>query len=488
MNTLTRRRLLEGSAATFVFMNLPAFGRPRARRRSPNEEIRCAVIGLRGRGRSHVDALRAMPDVKVVALCDADREVLASAEQGFVERGEKVDTYVDLRKVIERDDVDVIATATPNHWHALIAVWACQAGKDVYLEKPVSHDIWEGRQIVKAARKHGRIVQTGTQSRSSFGIREGIEWMQAGNLGAIEVVRGFCYKPRQSIGKVDGPTKVPEGVDYDLWTGPAPMKPLMRRNLHYDWHWVFDTGNGDLGNQGIHQMDLCRWALGAGELARGVLSIGGRFGYDDDGDTPNTQIVLFDYEKAPLVFEVRGLPRDLAAQQENWGGSMDRYRDVSIGVVVECAEGSLVLPDYHQAQAYDSKGQEVRAWEGADDHFADFIAAVRSRKPEDLSADILEGHLSSALCHMGNVSYRRGQLADPDEIHRRISDAEVPSESFERFCRHLEANGVDLAKTRARVGPWLAFDPAQEVFNGDEAADAMRKGTYREPFVVPEEV
>ena len=320
MHAINRRRFLQSSLATGAVLSIPAIPLfARSRHRSPNEEIRVAVAGVRGRGRNHIGGFRGISNVKVVALCDPDREVLAREVKACEDRGESVDGVVDFRELLDRDDIDVIAIATPNHWHALMTIWACDAGKDVYVEKPVSHNIFEGRQMVNAARKHDRIVQTGTQSRSSHGIRDGIAWLRDGNLGAIKFARGTCYKPRQSIGKVGGPQDVPSHIDYDLWTGPAPMKPLTRRNLHYDWHWVFDTGNGDLGNQGVHQVDLCRWALGESGLPPRVGSIGGRLGYDDDGDTPNTQIILLDYDAAPLIFEVRGLPRDKEAQASNWG-------------------------------------------------------------------------------------------------------------------------------------------------------------------------
>src|SRR5260370_39140835 len=200
--------------------------------------------------------------------------------------------------------------AAANHWHALAAIWAMQAGKDVYVEKPVSHNVSEGRRMVETARKYKRICQAGTQIRSMPGIREAIAWLQAGNLGKLRVARGLCYKPRLRIGKVDGPQPIPKTIDYDLWCGPAPVTPLMRYKLHYDWHWIWNYGNGDLGNQGIHQMDVARWGLGKSNLCQGALSIGRRFGHLDDGQTANTQICVFDYGDAELMIEVRRLRAD----------------------------------------------------------------------------------------------------------------------------------------------------------------------------------
>jgi predicted dehydrogenase len=234
---------------------------------------------------------------------------------------EKVTGYTDMRKLFDDKSIDAVSIATPNHWHALASIWAIQAGKDVYVEKPVSHCVWEGRQIVKAARKYGKIVQTGTQSRSSReGIAAAVKYVQEGNLGKILLSRGLCYKRRGSIGKSEGEQPIPESIDYDLWCGPGPKGPLMRQKLKYDWHWTWDYGNGDLGNQGIHQKDNARWFLGEMELSPSVWSVGGRLGYEDDGETANTQIIYHGYEKAPLIFEVRGLPENKDSK------NMDKYK------------------------------------------------------------------------------------------------------------------------------------------------------------------
>src|ERR1044071_3863242 len=285
-----------------------------------NSDIRCAVVGFHGRGQSHIQDLRGLKGVRLVALCDVDSKVLERGVANCDSAGQKVQGYTDIRKLLENKDIDVVTIATPNHWHSLAAIWAVQAGKDVYVEKPVSHNVWEGRQLVEAARKHGRIVQAGTQSRSSrTGIYEAIQWLRGGHIGKVVRAYGLCYKRRASIGKVDGPQQVPANIDYDLWCGPAPKEPLMRKNLHYDWHWVWPTGNGDLGNQGIHQMDIARWVLGEDALSPRVLSVGGRVGYVDDGTTPNTLIVYHEYKNAPLIFEVRGLPASTDAKE------MDKY-------------------------------------------------------------------------------------------------------------------------------------------------------------------
>ncbi|MBM4015604.1 MAG: Gfo/Idh/MocA family oxidoreductase [Planctomycetes bacterium] len=485
MAYLTRRGFLQGTGSSLLALtSASSFAAGPWR---PCDEVRIACVGIRSRGADHIEGLRRQPGVRIVALVDVDAEVLGQAAKKFTDRGEKVDTYADLRQVLDRKDVDAISIATPNHWHALQAIWACQAGKDVYVEKPVSHNIWEGGQLVAAAAKYGRIVQAGTQSRSSHGIAAGIAWLQAGNLGKVHLARGLCYKPRQSIGKVRGPQTVPQHIDYELWTGPAPKRPLARKSLHYDWHWVTDTGNGDVGNQGIHQMDIARWALGELGLPRRTLSVGGRLGYDDDGNTPNAQVVWHEYDSAPLLFEVRGLPRDKAAQAE-WGKGMDTFLGTRIGVVMHCEGGTLRIPDYTRAIAFDAAGKEIQRFEGATDHYANFVDAVRSRKAADLRGSIREGHVSSALCHMGNVSHELGSLQGKAEIAAAVAKLPEASAACERLFAHLEANGVDLEKSPLRLGKWLAMDPATERFRDDPAAERLATREYRAGFVVPSEV
>jgi predicted dehydrogenase len=352
---------------------------------------------------------------------------------------------------------------------------------------------------VEAARAHKKIVQAGTQSRSSVGIHQAVQWVQEGNLGKLVWARGTCYKRRPSIGKVDGEQPIPATIDYDLWCGPAPKKPLMRKNLHYDWHWVWDTGNGDLGNQGIHQMDIARWFLGEPALSPKVFSVGGRVGYVDDGETPNTMFLVHDYAKAPLIFEVRGLPARTDAKE------MDKYRGASVGVVVQCEGGYIAVPDYNSAAAYDKEGKMVKRFggfpapkdqpdpgapdkAGQESHFANFVKAVRSRKPSDLNAEILEGYLSSALCHTGNISYRLGKKSAPGEIREKIKGNKEALDSFERMAEHLKANDVDIANEQLAIGEFLKMDPHTERFIGNSQADKLLTREYRAPFVVPQKV
>jgi len=478
MNKFTRRQFLKSSLISAASLNvLPAFAAQGA-----NSDIRYAVVGFHGRGQDHLKGMAEVEGTRLVALCDVDKKILDREVQKCDSKGQKIEGYTDIRKLLENKDIDVVTFATPNHWHALGAIWAIQAGKDVYLEKPVSHNVWEGRQIVEAARKHGKIVQTGTQSRSSHGIAEGIAWVHEGHIGKILRARGLCYKRRPSIGKVDGPQPIPAEIDYDLWCGPAPKEPLMRKQLHYDWHWVWPTGNGDLGNQGIHEMDVARWCLGVNELSSRVLSIGGRLGYEDDGNTPNTLIVYHDYKPAPLVYEVRGLESSAGSNE------MDKLHGASIGIIVECEGGMMVIPSYNSARVLDKDGKEIKKFQGSSSHYANFIRAVRSRKSSDLHADILEGHLSSSLCHTANISYRLGKNQSPEQIRDAIKGNKDLSEMLGRMEEHLAANKVDLKKTPTKLGVALTMDPRSETFLNNSDANQYLTREYRKPFIVPENV
>ena len=324
MNQLNRRTFLKGSIAAAAALSLPA--RTYAQAEGANGDIRIAVIGFNGRGADHISNYLKLKGARIVALCDVDSAVLEKGAAQMKKNGLEVETYQDIRKLLENKNIDVVSIATPNHWHSLAAIWAIQAGKDVYVEKPVSHNVWEGRQLVKAAEAHQRIVQMGVQSRSGVGLAAALEWVNAGNLGKIKFARGLCYKPRPSIGKSDSDLAIPATIDFDVWCGPAAKLPIHRKKLHYDWHWVWNTGNGDLGNQGIHQMDIARRFVGEPALSPRVFSVGGRLGYVDDGETPNSMFVFHDYEKAPLIFEVRGLTEKTGAKD------MDKYRGASVGV------------------------------------------------------------------------------------------------------------------------------------------------------------
>lgn len=504
MARLTRRRFVTATAGVVAVPSLLAGTTAFGRVFGANDAIRVGVAGIRGRGQLHMAMVSKIPGFRLVALCDPDAAVLGSVADSVRKKNPAVQTVQDVREMLDRKDIDAVTIATPNHWHSLIGVWACQAGKDVYIEKPVSHNVWEGRQLVKAARKFGRMVETGTQARANPDLIEAVAWVRAGNLGKILYARGTCYNPRLSIGKV-GKGEIPPRLDYNLWIGPAPMKPLARQNLHYDWHWIYDYGNGDLGNQGIHEMDIARWFLGYNALSPRVMSIGGRLGYDDDANTPNTQLVYHDYDGPPLVFEVRGLPKAKQYQENKaaWSHNTDTVDGFSknrgIGVVVVCEGGRFVVVDGgDRAIAVDPQGKIMRQFDKTDpqfgrgwskgDHynFASWQQAIRSRNPADLKAEILEGHLSSGLCHTGMISHRVGQSMTDGEIRERIQGNRLLAERFESMKEHLRRNEIDLGKTRVSLGPWLTMDPKTERFLDNSQANALLTRDYRKPFVVPE--
>lgn len=403
-----------------------------AKKIGANDVLRVAVIGVRGRGMDHVGGFLNQPDCRITTICDADLSVTGKAEKAITAKygtGPKV--VQDLRKVLEDKEIDIVSIATPNHWHSLATIWACQAGKDVYVEKPVSHNVLEGRRMVEAARKYGRIVQTGTQCRSHKGIHEAMDFLHSGKLGQVFLAKGLCYKRRDSIGFKED-SAVPESLNYDLWTGPAEMKPFNANRLHYNWHWYWNTGNGDLGNQGIHQMDLARWGLNKREFPRTVMSSGGRLGYKDQAETPNTQFVAFEFPDALLQFEVRG--RDT---NDELG--------VRVGDIFYGTEGVLAITSYTNWQAFMGNKLEPGAkGSGGGDHYRNFVDAVKARDHKKLNADIEEGHLSSAYCHLGNISYRLGRK--------------------------------------------LAINPATESFINDSEADQMLTREYRKGFEVPDVV
>jgi predicted dehydrogenase len=405
-----------------------------------------------------------------------DTRVFGPASQ-LVGRGQRRAPRVvqDLRRIMDDPSIQIVSIATPNHWHALAAIWAMQAGKDVYVEKPVSHNVSEGRRIVEASRRFNRICQAGTQIRSSTGSRQALEFLRSGRLGEVRVARGLCYKRRDNangmVASVN-PVPKPAELDFDLWTGPAPSRPYQENLVHYRWHWYWDFGNGDLGNQGIHQMDVARWGLGRNELPRSAISLGGRYGRPDHGETANTQFAVFDYGNAELIFEVRGL-------------ATPGYRGASVGNVFHCTNGTLVFTSYNTAVAYDNNNNVIQRFSGPDDHYGNFVRAVRSRRREDLNGEILEGHLSSALCHLANISYRLGTMQPFNPRTRALGDDREATETLGRMEEHLRNNSIPLDQTQVRVGRRLTIDPQTERFVNDEEANRHLTREYRRGFEVP---
>jgi predicted dehydrogenase len=416
-----------------------------------SDRVRVAICGLHGRGKDHLAGFSRLPNVEIAAFCDVDENVLTECLSEREGHGQpKPQTFVDVRKLLEDKSIDAVSIATPNHWHSLMAIWACQAGKDVYVEKPCSHNYWEGRQLVRAARKYNRIVQHGTQGRSSSGTREAVQRINEGVIGDVYLARGLCFKWRDTIGRA--PVEpVPAGVHYDLWSGPAPLKQFTRNRFHYNWHWIWDTGNGDLGNQGVHQIDLARWGLGV-RFPHRVSAVGGLFMFDDDQQTPNTLNCAFQFDLPGgkckmLEFEVR-----------HWISN----HEAGIGQGRKSEDSNTIGNIFYGSKGFLNTGNEdaggYKIWLGRDqkpgplgrgggDHYGNFIEAVRSRAKDSINAPIEEGHITCTLVHLANASYRLGRS--------------------------------------------LRFDPETEQVIGDEEANRLLREAdrgYRAPFVVPEEV
>ena len=431
-----------------------------------NDRVRVAVVGLHGQGWAHVQQYSKMPEVEIAALCDVDENVTNQRLGQMEKMGiKKPATFVDLRKLLEDKNIDAISIATPNHWHSLQAIWACQAGKDVYVEKPMSHTWFEGRQLVRAAEKYNRIVQHGTNSRSGKAVIEGIQKMREGLIGEVYLSRGLCYKWRDTIGKA-APERVPAGVNYDLWTGPAPMKPFTKNRFHYNWHWIWDTGDGDFGNQGIHELDVARWGLGV-KFPNRIAAVGAHVMFDDDQETPNVLSIAYNF-KTPegkervLQFEVRhwvtnheaeigtpafgssGVPAAIGNAGEA-RAARQRGPQNTIGNIFYGSKGYMAMDGYDSFKTWLGESHEPGPQgKAGGNNWANFIDCVRSRKKEGLNAPVQEGHISATLLHLGNVAYR--------------------------------------------VGRTLNFDPAREEVVGDAEANRLLRGTYRAPFVVPEKI
>jgi predicted dehydrogenase len=455
MESLDRRSFIRksGVVTAGALIAKPAIGQALTQK-SPNDTINVAVIGIRNRGKDHYRNLAKVPNVKIATLCDIDQRLLLEAASD-VEKltGYKPATETEYRKVLEDKNIDAVTIATPNHWHALQTIWACQAGKDVYVEKPVSHTLLEGRKMVEAARKYDRVVQTGTQGRSSFALRQAINFINDGGLGEIYMTKGLCLKPRASIGRVKN-SPVPEGVDWDTFLGPAPYRPFNENRFHYKWHWFWDTGNGDLGNQGPHQTDVGRWALKKITHPVRIQAIGNYFIWDSDQETPNIQQVEFEYDDGKiLLFEVRGL-------------GTNSEGDVRIGNLIFGSKGWMNVDSEDsgdcrvylssinlQQSGFSSYSEEAGTVFTNDDpatkdsvlnHFTNFIECVKSRKWQDLNADILQGHLSTSLSHLGNIA--------------------------------------------TRLQRSLRFNPRTETFINDPEADTYLTKAYRPPNILPKKV
>jgi hypothetical protein len=317
-------------------------------------------------------------------------------------------------------------------------------------------------------------------------LRHAFDYLRSGEVGPIRYAHALVYRGRDGIGTIDTPTAVPETVDYDLWCGPAPKSPLLRKQLHYEWHWFWATGNGEMGNNGIHVIDISRWALGQNQPPPQAMSIGGRFAFNDCGETANTHIALFDYRPAPLICEIRNV------RSSNRADALGKFRNRSGGIVIDC-EGGYFAGDASSGAIFDKQGKKIKDFpdDGSSkgletSHMANFMAAVRSRKANELAAQPLQGHYSTACCHMANLSYRLGKQAGVEEIRERIQKNTGLADAFERCREYLRENSVNLETTGAALGPWLKYDVKRERFIGDHAkeANALSRREYRRPFVV----
>ncbi len=478
MAQITRRTFVTGTIAAGAFATLA----PTARVLGANDDIRVAVVGINGRGGSHISAFKDMPGVRVVALCDVDRDVLDKRAKSFKDANRDIELYQDVRKLLENKNIDVVTVATTNHWHSLITIWACQAGKDVYVEKPCSHNVFEGRKCVEAAEKYKRIVQHGTQSRASGGTAKMIAAVKSGKYGKLRVAKGYCCKSRWSIG-FKPQENPPANLDFDIWLGPAPKQPFHKNLVHYNWHWFWDFGNGDIGNQGVHEMDKARWAISSGILPKSVIAMGGRFvdepDFRDQGQTPNMELSVFDYGDCLLVFETRGLvgKKDKAPQFSN---KVDNEYYMEGGII----RGGKFFPT-GKAEGEEIKDIEYKMHSG--DIFKNFINCVRNRRAEELHASIQEAHPSSALCHLGNIPFRLGTEVPMNEPIQLGNDPTI-GDSVKTLLENTKAIGVDPMKAKWIVGPKLNFDPETETFIGNDKANALLTRPYRAPFVVPDNV
>ena len=508
-NQTTRRTFLRGTVAGAAGLaTLPSWAAPIG----ANSDVRVAVIGFKSRGSGHISSLLKIPGVRLVALCDVDSSVLEKHVADLDKKGIKVKAYKDFRECCADPDIDAITIATPNHTHTLIGMTAIANGKHVYVEKPVSHNIWEGRQLVNAslvAAKKGLVVQHGMQRRSDLGWAAAMEYVKSGKIGKVTLSRGINYKARKSIGKLAAPiapdadgmlkpgTVMDAGgkgltgtIDYNLWSGPRGIIPVQRTQFHYDWHWQWAYGNGDIGNQGPHQLDVARWALGnPDQLPKRVMSFGGRWGYDDDGQTANNQLAFYEFnEGAPLLFDNRGLPM----KDMNWTKGYEPVYRVNgktsaprIGNVVHC-EGGFVA----EAKAYDNDGKAIEKFDNfqdGPDHMKNFIDSVRAGKLTKDVLNVAHGHHAAALAHMANVSYRLGKKVSNDEIKERLSTNKAALETFDHFVQNLADNQIDVKTDLAACGPMLEFDPVTEKFIGEFAEEANKLATeeYVAGFELP---
>lgn len=447
--TTPRRAFLKTASAAIATSRLPILG--------ANDRVQIGIVGLGGRGNDHIGYYGAIDECRMAAICDVNQTARERASARIEKsKGYKPAEYADMRQLFEAKDIDAVSLPLPNHWHALATIWACQAGKDVYVEKPASHNMFESRKMVEAARKYQRMVQVGSQSRTIPYKVKAIELLRDGAIGKVFGARALCFRRRFSIGHTpDEP--VPPGIDWDKFLGPAQMKPYSLNKFDYNWHWFWDTGNGDIGNQGVHEMDIALWGLGRTDWPKSVSSTGGKFIWKDDQETPNTQQASLLWDDGELSFDVRNLPTPPEAlapmRGPNYvgniffgdlgfmtldGGGFQVYKSAAGNFVGARGAGAGSKERYE-------KVAEEKPVSGSDTvpHVQNFIAAVKSRDHTKLAAEIEIGARSAAFCHLANIAYRTGRLLKLDSGGR---------------------------------------------FIGDDEANAMQTRDYRAPYIVPDQV
>jgi predicted dehydrogenase len=424
MNASSRRTFL---AATTAFSLGRVLG--------ANDKVNIAVIGTGGRGNDHIKEYAALPGARIAALCDIDQAALETATARVKSlTGEAPKGYADMRDLFADKNVDAVSITTPNHWHALATVWACQAGKDVYCEKPACYNVREGERMIEVARKTGRMVQIGSQGRSAPHKIKAVELLRGGAIGKVYLAKGLCFKRRVSIGHKEDQPAPPPGVNWDLFLGPAPKRPFNELRFKYNWHWFWDTGNGDIGNQGVHEMDIARWGLGDLRWPRSVVSTGGKYGYVDDQETPNTQLATFDYGDCELVFEVRGLMTGGEGGITR-GGNGNYVGDLFYGTEGWMSVDSEGYKVYRGEKSELSQEGAKAAGSDTAPHMNNFLEACRSRRYQDLHADVAIGVMSADLCHLANASYRAGKRLAVDAAKGRFANDDAANAFLTRKNR-----------------------------------------------------
>jgi predicted dehydrogenase len=471
----SRRTFLLSAAAGASALALPA-----RRVLGASDAINLGFIGVGDRGAFSAGWFSEIPGVRVAAVCDADEQRMAAAQAQFPQARK----IRDLRRLIEDKGIDAVVISTCNHWHALAAIWACQAGKDVYVEKPLAQTVWEGRRIVEAARKYGRIVQGGTQQRSCPAQPKIRELVRSGKLGKMLWIRGNRYGLREGIGRRSAPLVPPASVDYDLWLGPAQDLPIHREKFHYDWHWSWNTGSGELGNWGVHVLDDIRNMLfDECTLPRRVLAGGARLLWNDAGETPNVHFVYYDTGIVPVIFALSNLPSKTGVKAE------PHDRGIRSGFVIQFEDG-YYAGGRGGGWSYSRDGKRLEQFDGdgGEAHARNFIEALRKRDPKILNAPVEETHYSSSWSHLANIAYRVGAAYERGRAMEIARDFAPWAETLDGFRAHVEANGVDPAMSDFSLSAILEIEPAKETFTGPSAtagALSLLSREYREPYVVP---